>query len=52
METLVAFIITVAVAAFFLRGYLKGLKGRDERAREYLVARRFQRNHDPGQRQK
>ena len=34
METLVAFIITVAVAAFFLRGYLKGLKGRDERARK------------------
>src|SRR6476659_4650485 len=34
METLVAFIITVAVATFFLRSYLKGLKGRDERARK------------------
>jgi putative YpdA family bacillithiol system oxidoreductase len=34
METLVAFIITALVAAFFLRGYLKGLERREERARQ------------------
>jgi thioredoxin reductase (NADPH) len=33
METLIALAITALVAAFFLRGYLKGLKERDEKAR-------------------
>lgn len=33
METLIALAITALVAAFFLRGYLKGLKVRDEKAR-------------------
>src|SRR5581483_4964905 len=34
METLVALAITSLVAAFFLRGYFKGLKQREERARQ------------------
>jgi thioredoxin reductase (NADPH) len=33
METLIALAITALVAAFFLRGYLKGLKQREEKAR-------------------
>jgi thioredoxin reductase (NADPH) len=33
METLIALAITTLVAAFFLRGYLKGLKDREEKAR-------------------
>ena len=33
METLIALAITTLVAAFFIRGYLKGLKDRDEKAR-------------------
>jgi thioredoxin reductase (NADPH) len=33
METLTALVITTFVAAFFLRGYLKGLKEREEKAR-------------------
>jgi thioredoxin reductase (NADPH) len=32
METLIALAITTLVAAFFLRGYLKGLKDREEKA--------------------
>src|SRR3569832_1863892 len=34
METLVAFLVTAIIAAFFLRGYLRGLKEREERARK------------------
>ena len=34
METLVALVITSLVAAVFLRGYFKGLKQREERARK------------------
>ncbi len=34
METLITLIIAAAVSLFFLRGYLKGLKQRDERARK------------------
>jgi thioredoxin reductase (NADPH) len=34
METLVAFLVTAVVAAFFLRSYLRGLKQREERARK------------------
>ena len=33
METLITFLIAAAVCAFFLRGYLKRLKQREERAR-------------------
>jgi thioredoxin reductase (NADPH) len=29
METLISFIVTVAVVLFFMRGYLKGLKKRE-----------------------
>ena len=34
MDTLVAFIIAVLVSSFFLRGYLKSLKAKEERARQ------------------
>jgi len=34
METLVAFVVAAALTLFFLRGYWKGLKERDARARE------------------
>lgn len=34
METIVTLIIAAAVSLFFLRGYLKGLKKRDEQARK------------------
>ena len=33
MDTLVAIVVAAAVSAFFLRGYLKGLKDRDAKAR-------------------
>ncbi len=34
MDTLIAFVIAAAITAFFVRGYLKSLKERDERARQ------------------
>jgi thioredoxin reductase (NADPH) len=34
MDTLIALIVAVVIGSFFLRGYLKGLKKRDEKARE------------------
>ncbi len=34
MDTLIALIIAAAISAFFLRGYLKGLKHRERKARE------------------
>ena len=34
MDTLVALVVTVLIGAFFLRGYLKGIKKRDKAARE------------------
>lgn len=34
MDTLIAFLVAVAVTAFFLRGYLKNLKKREARSRE------------------
>ncbi len=34
MDTLIALIVAAVIGSFFLRGYLKGLKKRDEKARE------------------
>ncbi len=34
MDTLIALIVTALIGAFFLRGYLKGIKEREKRARE------------------
>ena len=34
MQTLIAFIVAVVITTFFVRGYLKSLKRRDERARQ------------------
>src|SRR5882724_6565570 len=34
MDSLIALVIAVAVSLFFMRGYLKGLKKRDELARQ------------------
>jgi thioredoxin reductase/Pyruvate/2-oxoacid:ferredoxin oxidoreductase delta subunit len=34
MQTLIAFLVAVVITSFFVRGYLKSLKKRDERARE------------------
>ena len=34
MDTLIAFVIAAAITAVFVRGYLKGLKERDERAQQ------------------
>ncbi len=34
MDTLIALIVAAAIGSFFLRGYLKGLKKREEKARE------------------
>ncbi|PYX96984.1 MAG: hypothetical protein DMG71_04360, partial [Acidobacteria bacterium] len=33
MQTLIAFLVAVVITSFFVRGYLKSLKERDERAR-------------------
>jgi thioredoxin reductase (NADPH) len=34
MDTLIALVVAAAITAFFVRGYLKSLKDRDERARQ------------------
>src|ERR1700741_4700979 len=34
MDTLIALIVAAVIGSFFLRGYLKGLKKREEKARE------------------
>jgi thioredoxin reductase (NADPH) len=34
MDTLIAFVVAAIISAFFLRGYLKSLKERDEKARQ------------------
>ncbi|MFI5105758.1 MAG: ATP-binding protein [Terriglobales bacterium] len=36
MDTLIAIIVAAAVSLFFLRGYLKGLKEREERAHKAM----------------